>query len=636
MKLSMHINQSLFGKMLFIAMLFISLPASSSQQDISNKVKAAYVFNFIKYIEWPDEKNIENFNIAYYGNEKGYWNALQEMQGLKVKHFNINVVKITSLNQTGMLQILILDNEKSSNIKMFSNQLNEQATLIISENASDKKFTMINFIQTNEKTIKFELNRYQMLNVNLRVSTDILVLGGSEIDIVNLLNEMNATITKSSTEIKQQSERLKQLKSNITSREKQLTLQQEKIEHQEEKFNTQSNKLKKQDDELDQNKTDIQALQNNVKEVNQELDISLRQLKSNKTSLLNLKHDIKQKENAINSLEWKISEKKQSLKTLEDQQATQELEIAQQSNVIQAQYIILIIAGIVSLAILFILLIIYRSKKIQHKINLELEINMKALAEANLRLSNTQDQLVESEKMAALGGLVAGIAHEINTPLGVSVTAASHLADQVDLFEKEYNNGILKKSSLEELLLDAKELSGILIRNLRRGSELISNFKQIAVDQSCESRREFELHSYTEELIQSLRPQFKQNNHSVRVISNDKIELNNFPGVIAQIITNLIMNSLNHGYKNTTDGEITITIAIENNNVVIDYRDKGIGLTEQQRKKVFEPFYTTARSTGGSGLGMSISYNLITSKLKGTIKCLESSEGAHFLIIFPQ
>jgi len=632
----MHINQSLFGKMLFIAMLFISLPASSSQQDISNKVKAAYVFNFIKYIEWPDEKNIENFNIAYYGNEKGYWNALQEMQGLKVKHFNINVVKITSLNQTGMLQILILDNEKSSNIKMFSNQLNEQATLIISENASDKKFTMINFIQTNEKTIKFELNRYQMLNVNLRVSTDILVLGGSEIDIVNLLNEMNATITKSSTEIKQQSERLKQLKSNITSREKQLTLQQEKIEHQEEKFNTQSNKLKKQDDELDQNKTDIQALQNNVKEVNQELDISLRQLKSNKTSLLNLKHDIKQKENAINSLEWKISEKKQSLKTLEDQQATQELEIAQQSNVIQAQYIILIIAGIVSLAILFILLIIYRSKKIQHKINLELEINMKALAEANLRLSNTQDQLVESEKMAALGGLVAGIAHEINTPLGVSVTAASHLADQVDLFEKEYNNGILKKSSLEELLLDAKELSGILIRNLRRGSELISNFKQIAVDQSCESRREFELHSYTEELIQSLRPQFKQNNHSVRVISNDKIELNNFPGVIAQIITNLIMNSLNHGYKNTTDGEITITIAIENNNVVIDYRDKGIGLTEQQRKKVFEPFYTTARSTGGSGLGMSISYNLITSKLKGTIKCLESSEGAHFLIIFPQ
>jgi len=632
----MHIEQSLFGKMLFIAMLFISLPASSSQQDISNKVKAAYVFNFIKYIEWPDEKNIENFNIAYYGNEKGYWNALQEMQGLKVKHFNINVVKITSLNQTGMLQILILDNEKSSNIKMFSNQLNEQATLIISENASDKKFTMINFIQTNEKTIKFELNRYQMLNVNLRVSTDILVLGGSEIDIVNLLNEMNATITKSSTEIKQQSERLKQLKSNITSREKQLTLQQEKIEHQEEKFNTQSNKLKKQDDELEQNKTDIQALQNNVKEVNQELDISLRQLKSNKTSLLNLKHDIKQKENAINSLEWKISEKKQSLKTLEDQQATQELEIAQQSNVIQAQYIILIIAGIVSLAILFILLIIYRSKKIQHKINLELEINMKALAEANLRLSNTQDQLVESEKMAALGGLVAGIAHEINTPLGVSVTAASHLADQVDLFEKEYNNGILKKSSLEELLLDAKELSGILIRNLRRGSELISNFKQIAVDQSCESRREFELHSYTEELIQSLRPQFKQNNHSVRVISNDKIELNNFPGVIAQIITNLIMNSLNHGYKNTTDGEITITIAIENNNVVIDYRDKGIGLTEQQRKKVFEPFYTTARSTGGSGLGMSISYNLITSKLKGTIKCLESSEGAHFLIIFPQ
>ncbi len=636
MKLGLYKKQSLFSKIIFTALLVITFSANSSQQNISNKIKAAYVFNLIKYIDWPSEKSIDNFNIGYYGKEKEYWKALQKMQGLKAKNSTINVIKITSLAQTDILHIVILDKETSEHIKNFSKQLNAQSILIISDNASDKKLTMINFIQTNENKIKFELNRYQMLNANLRVSPDILVLGGSEIDIVNLLNEMDATISKSLTEIKQQSKRLEQLKTNITSREKQLTLQQKKIERQEEKFNSQSSKLKKQDDELKRHKIDIQSLELNFEQVNQELGVSQIKLTNNNNSVLNLKNDIKQKEHSINTLESLINEKKQSLEALKDQQVTQEQEIAKQSNVIQAQYIVLIITGIVSLAILLILMTIYRSKKIQHKINLELEMNIKALAETNLLLSNTQEQLVESEKMAALGGLVAGIAHEINTPLGVSVTAISHLAGQIDLFEKEYNTGQLKKSSLEELLFDAKESSGILTRNLQRASELISNFKQIAVDQSSESRRQFELHSYIEEVTQSLLPQFKQNNHSIHVSSDSKIELNNFPGVIAQIITNLIMNSLNHGFKNKTHGEILITLALENNEIVIDYRDKGIGLTDQQRKKVFEPFYTTARSTGGSGLGMSISYNLITSKLKGSIKCLKTTEGAHFLIIFPQ
>ncbi len=637
MKLGIHINQLIVIKVIFFtALLFIHFFANSSQQDISNKVKAGYVFNFIKYIEWPSEKNIVNLNIGFYGSEKGYWKALLKMQGMKTKHFNINIIKITSLAQTDKLHMLILDKEESSNINTFSKHLNEQAILIISDNASEKKLTMVNFIQTKENKIKFELNRYQMINAHLKVSPDILVLGGSEIDIVNLLNEMNATITRSVNEIKQQSTRLMQLKVNIANREKQLTLQQEKITRQEEKFNSQNNKLKIQDEELELHKTDIKSLKKNVKQVNQELESSQVKLTNNNNSLLDLKSNITKKELEIKMLEIKANKKKQSLKTLQNQQATQELELAQQSSVIQAQYIVLIITGIVSLAILFILIIIYRSKKIQHKINLELENNITALAEANLRLSNTQDQLVESEKMAALGGLVAGIAHEINTPLGVSVTATSHLADQIDLFEKEYNTGQLKKSSLEELLFDAKESTGILTRNLQRASALINNFKQIAVDQSSESRRKFELHSYIEELTKSLSPQFKQNSHSIHVSSTSKIELKNFPGVIAQIITNLVMNSLNHGFKNKTHGEIFITLALENNEVVIDYRDKGIGLTDQQRKKVFEPFYTTARSTGGSGLGMSISYNLITSKLKGSIKCLKTSQGAHFLILFPQ
>ncbi len=331
-----------------------------------------------------------------------------------------------------------------------------------------------------------------------------------------------------------------------------------------------------------------------------------------------------------------IKERKELLNSLEKKHAIQKQEISKQSSVIQTQNIFLTITVIVSLAILIVLIIIYKSRKALHKVNQELETNNTALDDANTKLSTAQDQLIESEKMAALGGLVAGVAHEINTPLGVSVTATTHLADHLDVFEKEYKTGQLKKSSLEELLIDAKESSGILTRNLQRACELISNFKQVAVDQSSEDKREFELQSYIEELIKSLAPQFKQGKHSVHLTSSSEIPLNNFPGVIAQIITNLLMNSLNHGFKNKINGEIFIALSIENNEVVIDYQDKGVGLGEQQREKVFEPFYTTARSIGGSGLGMSISYNLVTSKLNGSIHCLESSKGAHFQITFPQ
>lgn len=637
MKLSIQIKKIALTKMIIIfsISLYFTLPVSAFEKNVSAKVKAALVFNFIKYIEWPNEKNIVNFSIGYYGSDQAYHQELQKMQGIKVKHYTLNIIKITSLEQLNKLQVVVIDKAQSRSIMNIAKQFDEQATLIISDSAKDKKYSMLNFIKTDGNKQGFELNRYQMLNADLKVSPDILVLGGTELDIANVLKEMDAKITSSLDEIKKQSTRLEQLKENVTSREKQLTLQQNKLVLQQEKLALQNDQLDKQDDELKQNKYDFQSLQNNYSQITKELDDSRIQLTNNIDSLHNLKNDIQQKEGSISNLEIQIKERKKLLNTLETKHATQEKEISKQSSVIQKQYILLILTVVASFAILIILIVIYKSRKALHKVNRELQTNMEALADANIKLSTAQDQLVESAKMAALGGLVAGVAHEINTPLGVSVTATTHLADQIDLFDREYKSGQLKKSSLDNLLRDAKDSCGMLTRNLRRASELISNFKQVAVDQSSEDRREFELQSYIEELIQSLRSQFKQGNHSIHLTSSSKIHLNNFPGVIAQIMTNLIMNSLNHGFKNKTHGEIFIALAIENNEIVIDYRDKGVGLSEQQREKVFEPFYTTARSTGGSGLGMSISYNLVTSKLNGTIHCLESSEGAHFRITFP-
>lgn len=175
----------------------------------------------------------------------------------------------------------------------------------------------------------------------------------------------------------------------------------------------------------------------------------------------------------------------------------------------------------------------------------------------------------------------------------------------------------------------------MISRNLDRASHLVGTFKQVAVDQSSEAMRRFELEAYLKELTQSLRPQLKQGGHQILIKATHSFELNSYPGVFAQVMTNLIMNSVNHGFKNRNDGLITIALSESQEQVLIDYQDNGEGLNTEQINKVFEPFYTTARSSGGTGLGMSISYNLVVSKLNGMIHCLDSQAGAHFQVILP-
>lgn len=626
-----------------ISLTLLTISPAATQQFSHNEIKAAYIFNFIKYIEWPNEKNITTLNIGYYGQESAYRNALQIIHNEQAKHFTINISNIDTLKQANNFHMLVLDKAASKNLKELYKDLDIKSTLIISDSSPDKNFTMLNFIETNDSRVIFELNRYQLLNANLNVSPDILVLGGTELDIANVLKETNANLSQRTVELEQKSKQLNQLETEIAAREQKLTNQQRQLESQQQELTeqktrlaAQNSKIDKQEQALEQDKKALKSLQTNFNQVNEALTKSQSELSTTSAKLTQLATDIETKEGLISSLENNIDHRRNLLANLEQQKEQQQQQLAKQSDVILVQYIGLIIALVVCSAIFVVLLVIYKSKKSQHKINQELQKNIHALAEANFNLSNTQQQLVESEKMAALGSLVAGVAHEINTPIGVSITAASHFKDRLSEFKKVFDIGQVKKSHLEQLLNDAHKSTNILLRNLDRASELISNFKEVAVDQSSENKREFELVAYIEEIVQSLRPQFKRQNHKITITTKSKIELINEPGVIAQIITNLIMNTIKHGFKDKEGGEIHISITAENNDVIVDYIDNGIGLSDQQREKVFEPFYTTARSSGGSGLGMSIAYNLVATKLHGTFKCLKADQGAHFQFMFPQ
>ncbi len=269
-------------------------------------------------------------------------------------------------------------------------------------------------------------------------------------------------------------------------------------------------------------------------------------------------------------------------------------------------------------------------------VNEELQAMNQELEEALDFLQKTQTQLVQSEKMASLGSLVAGIAHEINTPLGVGVTAISHLKQITQDFAKLYKSDNLKRYDVVDYIADTNEAVAIISSNLERAAQLVRSFKQVSVDQSSEARRVFNVKHYINEILLSLHPILKKTKLLVKVHCADELELDGFPGALAQIGTNLIMNSLIHAYEPTSEG--TITIDIKRNGeeeICLIYSDDGKGMDEMVSAKIFDPFFTTKRGSG-SGLGMYILYNIVTQQLGGTITCAsQPGRGVTFTICWP-
>ncbi len=251
-------------------------------------------------------------------------------------------------------------------------------------------------------------------------------------------------------------------------------------------------------------------------------------------------------------------------------------------------------------------------------------------------LRSTQDKLMQSEKMAALGGLVAGVAHEINTPVGIGVTASTHLQECIRHFEALYRSDRASKQDLEELLEDVREAGEVIHANLQRAIELIQSFKQVAVDQSTQERRRFNLRTYLQEILLSLHPRLKRTSHRVELNCPDDIELDSYPGAVSQILTNLVMNSLIHAFEADEKGALSIDASRVEGGVRLTYADNGRGMSSEQAARVFEPFYTTRRGSGGSGLGMNIVYTLVTDTLGGSIECTtQPGKGVSYQITIP-
>jgi PAS domain S-box-containing protein len=273
--------------------------------------------------------------------------------------------------------------------------------------------------------------------------------------------------------------------------------------------------------------------------------------------------------------------------------------------------------------------VMQRTLSLKHA-NQELEAALSAMR-------NMQAEMFRSEKMAALGYLVAGIAHELNTPIGNSLMVASTLKEHADQITMELSAQQPRRSVLGELNSETKKGVNILMRSLERAAQLIISFKQVAVDQSSNHRRSFDLSKTLEEVLTTLEMMYRPASHRLELDLEPGVQMDSYPGALAQILTNVISNAVTHGFENRQHGTMRLTTRrLHDLHVTLSFNDNGMGISSPDQARVFDPFFTTKLGQGGSGLGMHIVYNLVTEVLGGKIELSSAlGVGTTFIIVLP-
>jgi len=279
------------------------------------------------------------------------------------------------------------------------------------------------------------------------------------------------------------------------------------------------------------------------------------------------------------------------------------------------------------------------SKSLEEKVNertKDLKKTNKKLSTTLKNLTDAKKDLLAAEKMAALGELVGSITHEINSPLGVSITTSSYLKELSNNIEKIYNKEEMSEEDFESFIKNTKEISEILSINLNNTLNLVKSFKNVAVDQATNEQRVFDIKEYILEILLALKSKTKKTKIDIEVECNENLVLNSYPGYISQILTNLVNNSILHGFDKNEEGKIDIIITDLKENIEIIYQDNGKGIPENLSDSIFNQYFTTKKGKGGTGLGLYIIKELVTNKLNGNIEIGQIKKGFKIIVNLPK
>lgn len=619
---------SIFVFLLSLIFGFFS-PVYAQQLD-SDQVKIAYIFNFSKHISWPADSS-NQFIIAVYDDPQFQLKVKNALEQRRINNKPIHVVASNNLQSAKGAHLVFIPSHQNINLSSIANDLRLSNTLLVSDQSDNKHDIMINLIFNRDNSaISFEVNKSNIVYEQLTMSTELLLLGGTELDVATLYRE---------TERAMQSTRQRELELNakIAAQQKQIDASATKLESLNVELQRNSVEVTKKNRALVLLERNIATQRDAILEKEEQLSLASDLLERTEKELMSQQDSIVLKEIENQEMAKRIEDNRVILEEQQKSLAAQGLELELRNEELSVQLeeinnqritifvisVLIVIAVIVSV---LVVILFFKNRKTTQKLVQTLE-----------NLENTQGQLIQSEKMASLGTLTAGVAHEINTPLGIIVTSISLLKEKTDEVKGQFSQGTLRKSAMSKFFDAIEKSSDMSTKALERVLTLLGNFKQVAADQVVEEAREINLADYIEEVMSTLSAEIKKSKAQYSYSGETKLSIVTIPGILAQILTNFVTNSLRHAFENKQNGHIQIHVAVmADRGAKIIFQDNGCGMSADVIEKIYDPFFTTKRSQGGTGLGMNIVYNLINKKLEGNIQ-IESvvGEGTTVTVTLP-
>lgn len=627
MKLALPKWLRLLSRLNIILVTLLMMPVALCAQNYSvADFKVALVGQFIKNISWPDEGSSSLFTIVV-AEDQAMMTTLSVLEGETINNKAISVKFASSLTNLPSADLVYISKSVAGNRENALALMRGNGTLVVTENSPTLHNIMVNIVESsvtqNDKVqLSFQLNRPNIVFEGLEIQPELILHGGSELDIATLYRETEQAMQtlrgenlRALKELEQKRQELNDKRAELTAQQQNVQAMELNLEQLQQQLNQSQSALEQQQQQLLSATEKLSKVNDNYLKAREESKNQLAAAQANVNEQLkilsDLETDIAAKNQLISEKELTLQQQTEALQVTSEKLQQKTVEVEQQAQVIDKQFII-IISTIATLLVFSISTVIISKMFLKNKkITKELKTTLETLASA-------QEQLIESEKLASLGQMVAGVAHEINTPIGVVVTSSSSTSMWAQDCLKQLHNKSLKKSDMEKFLGNLIETDRLIQSNLDRCASLINNFKQVSADQIVAENRTIQLNDYINEIMGALSVVLRRNNIDWQVTGDNPSHYLD-PGLLGQVINNLVTNAISHAFTGVEHRVITITIKEQSRYNHIDFSDNGIGMDADTKKKIFDPFFTTKRGEGGTGLGMNIVYNLINAKLHGTI-----------------
>lgn len=621
-------------------------------------IAGAYTYNFARNTIWPDGAVQDSFILVLLTSQSDLINEFRLFASTR-KIWERPIRLFVAQSESDIINIspnlIFVANDKKADFEWLSRRLNENPVLLVSENISRKSRVMINLFESNEGQLLFEVNKANILGHGLRINPELLMSGGNEIDVAELYRNLQHSLEEKELKMSDMDDSLTNLNRVVSQTISQLDSQKKYLNHQEQQ-------LQQQNEEIQSGKREIARQQSSIRIQNFDLLNQKKLLDEQRFSIREQQVELSEQRNYVENQQKIIDESRLTLDSLSQEITSKNIVLFQQSELISRQRMILFLSVIAGTLVLLVLALLFRSflNKRRHnqllvaqksqieRINHQLHSTNRSLFSTISQLKETQSQLVSSEKMASLGVLTAGIAHEINNPVNFIYTGINSL-------KKDYNelkillqkvNQLEPESQYAELILEIKQLKQSIdfdetidiidqtIEDIKTGAEraaeIIKGLRNFSrVDKDAMSLAD--LHEGIDSALLLLRNKFKLH---IRVLkqygSLPQIEC--YPGKLNQAFLNILSNAIDAIEK---EGTITITTSTEGDLVKVVFADTGKGIPDTIVDKIFDPFFTTKTVGKGVGLGLSITYGIIEEHGGKIVVKSKVDQGTEFTILLP-